>query len=143
MNESEYLELVKTAKSLLDQIHLNICLCDRQGKILYVNPHAAENIKALGELVGFSEINTGYDVIGTNMEKWHRLKGFTRAMEERRGQWGTWCIKGVRWRSRSDCVRDDDGNVIGYVGAWEELDQGPSPDDKTEETYLTPPYQGD
>ena len=143
MNESEYLELVKTAKSLLDQIHLNICLCDRQGKILYVNPHAAESIKALGELVGFSEINTGYDVVGTNMEKWHRFKGFTRAMEERRGQWGTWCIKGVRWRSRSDCVRDDDGNVIGYVGTWEELDQGPSPDDKTEETYLTPPYQGD
>ena len=143
MNEAEYLDVVKAAKPLLDQIRLNICLCDRQGTIIYVNPHAAESIKALAELVGFSEIESGYDVIGTNMEKWHRLQRFTRAMEERAGQWGTWSIKGVRWRSRSDCVRDDHGVVIGYVGAWEELDQGPCPDDKTEQTYLTEAYQND
>ena len=140
MNEAEYLEVVKVAKPLLDQVHLNICLCDRQGKIIYVNSHAAESIKALGALVGFTEIQTGYDVVGTDMEKWHHLQSFTRAMEERKGQWGTWSVKGVRWRSRSDCVRDDKGNVIGYVGAWEELDQGPSPEDKMEETYQTPPY---
>jgi hypothetical protein len=140
MTEAEYLRLVQTAKPLLDQIHLNICLCDKEGKILYVNPHAAESIKNLGALLGMPEIRTGYDVVGTPMAKWHRLKDFTKAMRERHGAWGTWSIKGARWRSRSDCVRDDQGHVIGYVGAWEEKDAGPLPDDKTEQTYLTPPY---
>lgn len=137
MNKAEYHELIKAARPLLDQVHLNICLCDGDGKIVYVNPHAAESIKALAKLVEFSEIQTGYDVTGTHMAKWHHLKNFAQAMEERKGQWGTWHIKGARWRPRSDCLRDDAGNVIGYVGAWEELDPGPSPEDKTEDTYLS------
>ena len=141
MNEADYLKLVQQAKPLLDQIHLNICLCDKAGTIIYVNPHAAESIKGLGALLGMSEIRTGYDVVGTHMDKWHRLDNFTRAMHERHGEWGTWQVRGARWRSRSDCVRDDRGQVIGYVGAWEEKDLGPTPEDKTEQTYMTPPYR--
>ena len=141
MNEQEYLEVIKTAKPLLDQIRLNICLCDRKGEIIYVNPHAAEGLKEQAKVLGLEEIETGYDFIGTHMAKWHRLKGFTQAMEERKGQWGTWYIKGDRWKPRSDCIRNDNGEVIGYAGAWEELDQGPSSADKTEATYDTPGYQ--
>ena len=140
MNEKEYSQIVETSQPLLDQIHLNIICCNKEGIIIYLNPHAAESLKALGNLLGYEDIKTGYDVIGTHMAKWHRLKNFTKAMEERKGEWGTWHLKGARWRSRSDCVRDDNGEVIGYVGAWEELDQGPSPEDKTEATFETPEY---
>lgn len=140
MTEKEYLETVKAARPLLDRIHLNICLCNKDGKIIYVNPHAAESIMTLANLLGFKEIKTGYDVVGSHMSKWHRLKGFTSAMEERKGQWGTWHIKGARWRSRSDCLRGNDNEVIGYIGAWEELDQGASPADKTEDTYKSAEY---
>ena len=141
VTEKEFLEVVAAAKPLLDQIHLNICLCNREGKIIYVNPHAAEGIKETAGILGLEDIKTGYDVIGTHMEKWHRLRGFTKAMEERKGQWGTWYLKGERWRPRSDCIRDDNGEVIGYVGAWQELDQGPSAADKTEATYEAPEYR--
>jgi len=141
MTEKEYLEIANTSKPLLDQMHLNICLCDKSGEIIYVNTHAAASIKGLGELLGYEDIKTGYDVVGTHMDKWHRVNEFTKAMKERHGQWGVWSLKGARWRSRSDCVCDDNGNVIGYVGAWEELDQGPTSEDKTETIFETPEYQ--
>ncbi len=141
MNEAEYLKLVEAAQPLLDQVHLNICFCDRHGRIVYVNIHAAASIKALAELVGFDEIKTGYDVVGTQMAKWHRRMDFTKAMDEHRAEWGMWHIKGARWRARSGRLLDDQENVIGYVGAWEELDQGPSPADKTEATYERAPYR--
>ena len=140
MNEKEYLGIIETAKPLLDQIHLSICLADKEGTIVYVNPHAAESIKALGNLLDYKDIKTGFDVVGTHMGKWHHLKAFTEAMEERKGKWGPWHLKGARWRSRSDCVRADNGEVIGYIGAWEQLDHGPMPKDKTEATFETPEY---
>ena len=140
MNEKEYLGIINIARPLLDQIHLSICLCDKEGIILYVNKRAAEDLKALGNMLGYEEIKTGYDVVGTHLSKWHHLHDFQKAMAERKGDWGVWSLKGERWRPKSDCVRDDEGAVIGYVGAWEELDQGPSSVDKTESTYDTPMY---
>ncbi len=141
MTEKEYLEVTEAAKPLLDQIHLNICLCNKEGEIIYVNRHGAESIKELANLLGYEEIKTGYDVIGTNMAKWHRLREFTKGMSERNGEWGTWHLQGARWRPRSDRLVDDNGEVIGYVGAWEELDQGASVADKTETTFETPEYR--
>ncbi|MCF8069495.1 MAG: hypothetical protein K9L30_13005 [Desulfobacterales bacterium] len=140
MNEKDYLGIIDVAKPLLDQINLSICFCDKEGIIVYINPRAAEDLKALGNLLGFQEIKTGFDVVGTHLSKWHHLRNFTEAMEKSNGDWGVWSLKGERWRSRSGCVRDNNGEVIGYIGAWEELDHGPTPEDKTETTYKLPIY---
>lgn len=140
MTEQDFLRLTNEMSPLLDQVLLNICFCDKTGKIIYVNKHAAMNIKALGEHVGFNEIKTGYDVVGTHMSKWHKLKDFTKNLKEKNNMWGTWDIRGVRWRPRSGCIKDDQGEIIGYIGAWEELDGGPNIEDKTEEIFKTSKY---
>ena len=56
-------------------------------------------------------------------------------MEKHDGVWNKWNIDGVRWQPRSKPIKNKDDEIIGYVGAWEGLDDGPSETDNTRETY--------
>ena len=48
MSDSGFLKVVEKAKPFLDQIRLNICLCERGGKILYVILGLAALLDTLG-----------------------------------------------------------------------------------------------